>query len=60
MYYRNPDYLNVEQLAKAFQTVPGSRPVNWRRGLLHSTLMFAIPAIALLLVLGIGCLTSIG
>lgn len=60
MYYRNPDYLNIEQLARAFQSAPRSRPVNWRRGLLHSTLMFAVPAVALLLILSVGSLVSAG
>ena len=54
MYYRNPDYLNVEQLAKMFQAAPSAEPSNWHWVVLYSALLFAVPAVLLLLALVVG------
>lgn len=43
MYYRNPDYLNVEQLAKMFRA-RAAEPSNWHWSVVYSALLFAVPA----------------
>jgi hypothetical protein len=58
MYYRNPDYIDLDRLAKAVREMPESKPLTLPNRLLLSMGMIVAPVAAFFLILGIGHLIN--
>jgi hypothetical protein len=58
MYYRNPDYMDLDRFTKPVRAMPESKPLGPRERLLLSMGMIAMPVAALFLVLGLGRLVN--
>jgi hypothetical protein len=58
MYYRNPDYLEVDRLAKGGRAKHEFEPVSLAGRLILSVGLIAAPVVAFFLILGIDRLVS--
>ena len=58
MYYRNPDYIDLDRLAKAVRDMPDAKPLTLPNRLLLSMGMIVAPVAAFFLILGIGRLIN--
>jgi hypothetical protein len=59
MYYRNPDYANVDRLTRAVRAMPEPGPLSLANRLLLSVGLIAAPITAFFLILGIGRLIAV-
>jgi hypothetical protein len=58
MYYRNPDYFDVERRSKMAGAEPDAKPLTLPTRLLLSLGMILAPVLVIFLALGIGRLVS--
>ena len=58
MYYRNPDYFDVERLSRALRAVPEPKPMKLAGRIIFSVSLIAAPVVTFFLVLGIGRLVN--
>ena len=53
MYYRNPDYIDIDRLTKAVRAMPEPAPLSLANRIILSVGMMAAPVVAFFVILGI-------
>ena len=59
MYYRHPDYIDLERLKGAIRAMPEPKPMKLAERRLLSVSMIVAPVLAFLLILGVSRLASV-
>jgi hypothetical protein len=58
MYYRNPDYIDLDRLTRTVQAAPEPKPLSLANRLLLSVGMIVAPVVAFFLILGVSRLIA--
>jgi hypothetical protein len=58
MYYRNPDYSDVERLTRAIRAMPEPKPLSLANRLILSVSLIIAPVVTFFLILGVGRLVN--
>ncbi len=58
MYYRNPDYIDVDRLKRAVHALPEPKPLSLANRFFLSAGIIAVPVVVFFLILGIDRLVA--